>query len=91
MLNRTELTSQGTKARRLLLEAMIERAAEPDLGFEGYGPEMAMYRSFLEDTGLHGAASETEQPEFHEPSSESLKPAWELVRQAFRDARTARA
>ena len=90
MLNRTELTAQGARARRLLLEAMIERSAEPDLGFEGYGPEMAMYRSFLKDTGLHGAASETEQPEFHEPSSESLKPAWELVREAFRNARTAR-
>ena len=90
MLNRTELTSQGTKARRLLLEAMIERAAEPDLGFDGYGPEMAMYRSFLKHTGLHRAASETEEPEFREPSGESLKPAWELVQQAFRDARTTR-
>ncbi len=90
MLNRTELTSQGTKARRLLLEAMIERAAEPDLGFDGYGPEMAMYRSFLKDTGIHRTGSETEEPEFREPSSESLKPAWELVQQAFRDARTTR-
>lgn len=90
MLNRTELTSQGTKARRLLLEAMIERAAEPDLGFDGYGPEMAMYRSFHKHTGLHRAASETGEPEFREPSGESLKPAWELVQQAFRDARTTR-
>ena len=38
MLNRTELTSQGAKARRLLLEAMIQRGSEPDLGFEGLRP-----------------------------------------------------
>ena len=56
MLNRTELTSQGAKARRMLLEAMIERGAEPDLGFEGYGPEVAMYRAFLKGTGLHRSA-----------------------------------
>ena len=33
---------------------MIEHGTDPDLGFEGYGPEMAMYRAFLERTGLHG-------------------------------------
>ena len=54
MLNRTDLTSQGAKARRLLLKAMIEHGSDPDLGLEGYGPEMAMYRAFLERTGLHG-------------------------------------
>ena len=90
MLNRTELTTQGARARRFLLEAMIERGAEPDLGLEGYGPEVAMYRSFLQGTGLHGSASEAERPEFRAPSDESVKPAWQLVQRAFRNARTQR-
>ena len=90
MLNRTELTTQGARARRFLLEAMIERGAEPDLGLEGYGPEVAMYRSFLQGTGLHGSASEAEPPEFRAPSDESVKPAWQLVQRAFRNARTQR-
>ena len=53
-LNRTNLTSQGAKARRQLLEAMIEKGDIADLGFEGYGPEVAMYRSFLHHMGMHG-------------------------------------
>ena len=90
ILNRTELTTQGTRARRLLLEAMIERGAEPDLGLEGYGPDVAMYRAFLQGTGLHRSASKTGPPEFRAPSDESVKPAWERVQRAFRDARTRR-
>ena len=53
MLNRAELTSQGAKARRLLLEAMIERGAECRLGLEGYGPEVAMYEATLRHSGVH--------------------------------------
>lgn len=90
MLNRTELTSQGAKARRLLLEAMIERGAEPDLGFTGYGPEVAMYRAFLKKTGLHGSGRGTEGLDFRAPSDKSLQPAWHCVRQAFQQARTER-
>ena len=54
MLNRTDLTSQGAKARRLLIEAMIERGDRAGLGLDGHGPEVAMYRAFLLRTGLHG-------------------------------------
>lgn len=55
MVNRRELTSQGAKARRLLLERMFTHAHEPRLGIEGYGPERAMYEAVLHHTGLHGA------------------------------------
>ena len=90
MLNRTELTSQGAKARRMLLEAMIERGSEPDLGFEGYGPEVAMYRAFLAGTGLHRAASRDACPDFRKPTEESLMPAWKVVWREFQRAQTER-
>ncbi len=90
MLNRTELTSQGAKARRMLLEAMIERGSEPDLAFEGYGPEVAMYRAFLGATRLHRAAPRDGGMVFHEPRDKSLKPAWKLVKREFRHAKTER-
>ena len=90
MLNRTELTSQGAKARRMLLEAMIERGAEPDLGFEGYGPEVAMYRAFLEATGLHRPEPGSETRVFCEPHNKSLKRAWKLIRREFNRARSCR-
>ena len=90
MLNRTELTSQGAKARRMLLAAIIERSAEPDLGFEGYGPEVAMYRAFLKGTGLHRSTRGQEELDFREPTDTFLKPAWKVVRREFRRARAGR-
>ncbi|MEA5417742.1 hypothetical protein VB712_00810 [Spirulina sp. CCNP1310] len=53
LINRRVLTTQGAKARRLLLEAMLEAAEVPRLGLEGYGPEVSIYYSVLEATGIH--------------------------------------
>ncbi len=53
LINRRTLTSQGAKARRLLLEAMLERSEVARLGLEGYGPEVAMYASVLQHSGIH--------------------------------------
>ncbi len=41
LINRRELTSQGAKARRELIEAMLERPTQERLGLEGYGLEVA--------------------------------------------------
>ena len=90
MLNRTDLTSQGAKARRLLLEAMIEHGFEPDLGFDGYGPEVAMYRAFLERTGLHGCDDRDGTMTFCQPSDSSLLPAWNTLASEFGRAKTRR-
>jgi hypothetical protein len=56
LLNRRELSSAAAKARRNLLEAMIVRHDQPRLGFSGYPPEVSMYRSVLEEHGLHRQA-----------------------------------
>jgi hypothetical protein len=86
MLNRSELTSQGAKSRRLLLEAMIERGESDvaDLGFEGYGPEMAMYRAFLLRTGLHAVDHPRGTMSFGPPADGTLKPAWKILEGEFR-------
>ena len=42
LLNRRELTSQGARARRELLEALLARADRPRLGLRGHGPEVSM-------------------------------------------------
>ena len=92
MLNRSELTSQGAKSRRLLLEAMIERghADITDLGFEGYGPETAMYRSFLLRSGLHATDRRGPVMAFGPPTDATLKPAWEVLVGEFRRSRDRR-
>lgn len=53
MINRRELTSQGAKARRTVLERMFTHEHEARLGIDGYGPERAMYEAVLHHTGLH--------------------------------------
>ncbi|MBD2028301.1 hypothetical protein [Leptolyngbya sp. FACHB-711] len=65
LINRRELTSQGAKARRELIEAMLKNAAKERLGLEGYGPEVAMYGSVLEATGIH--CQEDDEWGFHPP------------------------
>ena len=90
MLNRADLTSQGAKARRILLEAMIEHGSERDLGFDGYGPEVAMYRAFLKRTGLHGLDARNDTLVFHKPHEPSLSRAWEILTEEFTRAKNRR-
>ena len=90
ILNRADLTSQGAMARRLLLEGMIEHGSEPDLGFRGYGPEVAMYQAFLKKTKLHGIDPRTKAMVFRRPEDPSLQDAWGVVEATFRNARTSR-
>ena len=85
-LNRNTLTPTAKSARRRLLEAMIERGGQFDLGLEGWRPEVAMYRAFLERTGLHGRDGGG-QNAFRNPTDESLQSAWEIMHSKFRQAR----
>ncbi len=86
VLNRTQLTSQGAKARRLLLGAMIEHGAAADLGLEGYGPEMAMYRAFVNRLHNTTAANPFGAP----PAADSLWHAWDVIEGQFERAKTGR-
>ena len=79
ILNRTKVTSQGAKARRILLEGMIERDTLPNLGLAGYGPEVAMYRAFLAEAGLHQLDPQTSTWGFRRPTDEKLQDAWEVL------------
>ncbi|MGB7315632.1 MAG: hypothetical protein WA939_22080 [Nodosilinea sp.] len=67
LINRRTLTTQGAKARRVLLEAMLEQPEVERLGLEGYGPEVAMYYSVLQQTGIH--RQEQGEWSFYPPSS----------------------
>ena len=78
LINRRELTSQGAKARRELIEVMIERGDQPRLGLEGYGPEVAMYDSVLGAAGIH--REESGFVGFYPPLPESgLDSAWNAI------------
>lgn len=77
-INRRELTSQGAKARRVLIEAMLEHGNQERLALEGYGPEVAIYYSVLEATGIHG--SENGEWGFYPPRQESgVARVWQAI------------
>ncbi len=73
LVNRRELTSQGARARRELLEALLVNTAKPRLGLMGDGPEVSMYASVLLNTGIH--REEESRQEF--PSSrDAVESTW---------------
>ncbi len=53
MLAKREMSSQGAKARRLLIEAMIAHEDLEYFGLSGHGPERAMYDAMFKSTEMH--------------------------------------
>jgi hypothetical protein len=97
MLGRDQLTSQGAKALRELLTAMVQHPFERYLGMTGYGPERAMYHGVLEYLGLHRISTELEPGEsageelvpfgFAEPPESSPAfPVWTALNEALSKA-----
>lgn len=78
LINRRELTSQGAKARRELIEAMLEHGNQERLALEGYGPEVAIYYSVLEATGIH--RQEDGEWGFYSPLKDSgVTSVWQAI------------
>ncbi|MXW42564.1 MAG: hypothetical protein F4138_02440 [Acidimicrobiia bacterium] len=90
-INRTHLTSQGAKARRILIEAMLEHGSEPSLGLKGNGPEVAIYKATLAHTQLHVPNKSTGQMVFTAPTggkaAQRLQSAWKMLEAAFKQAK----
>ena len=87
ILNRVQLTSQGAKARRELMEHMVADAGEADLGIEGFGPERSMYASVLRELGLHGKVGAAEWRLKNPTAGSAATPVWAAI-EAFVGATT---
>lgn len=86
MVARRDLTSQGAKARRVLMKAMLTNEHLPNLGFEGYGPERAIYHAVLERPGFHRLRTSGEW-RFGPPlRSSDWLPAWRELQAQFTHA-----
>lgn len=57
LINRRELSSAAAAAQRNLMQAMLRAAVAPRLGIEGNPPELTMYRSLLQTSGIHAQRS----------------------------------
>lgn len=89
MVNRRTLSSQGAGARRSLIELMLSRASEENLGITGYPQERSFYESTLKATGLHRQASNgswyISAPDPDKDSNMHLCPVWEELRRLVFD------
>lgn len=78
LLNRSKLTTQGIKASRVLIEAMLEHESEEKLGLSGYGPERTMYESLLRKTGIHRNVNN--EWELGPPDAQNeILPVWKAI------------
>ncbi|WP_135074888.1 hypothetical protein [Terasakiella sp. SH-1] len=65
LLNRGKPSSSAASARRSLMEVMLEREHEENLGYEGFPADAGLYYTVLKATGLHSQTSD-KQWEFTE-------------------------
>jgi len=84
LLNRRHLSSAAAAARRALIEAMLKRGSESQLGIEGFPPELSMYVSVLRASGMHRATESTFElgPPF---TDSSVFPVWSRIERFFAD------
>ena len=78
MIARRELTSQGAKARRNLLESMLTNPNEELFGMTGYGPDRAIYEAVFRSTGMHKLGDDGKWF-FDAPSDPLWNRVWHLL------------
>ena len=78
VLARREPTSQGAKARRILIERMLSDHDLELLGIEGFPAERAMYDAILARTGLHGRRKDGSIG-FKRPVDEKFVAVWTVI------------
>jgi len=60
MLNVERISSMAAAARNRVAEALANQYSCEDLSLTGFGPEVAVYRTVIKDTGLHRKNAEGE-------------------------------
>lgn len=87
LLNRSRPSSNAIAALRALMTAMVQKPYEESLGFVEYPPEMGLYISLLQRTGLHDPKRDGEP--FSGPAGDDpagLAPAWKAADALLADA-----
>ncbi len=79
MIGRSDLSSQGAKARRELIEAMLSKAEDERLGIDGFGPERAIYEALLHATAIHRPNSGGGWRFGPPRARDSLVPVWRAI------------
>lgn len=83
LIVRRQLSSASAKARRNLVEAMLDHGHEPGLSLDGYPPERAIYESVFLESGIHRTEHDDRwgfgPPDPDKDRSLHLTPAWNAI------------
>jgi len=82
LINRRYLSSAAVAARRNLMEAMLERAYEPQLGFVGGAAEATMYHAILVKSGIHKTVGNVG---YFDTPNEEWRPVWQAIEEFMRE------
>ena len=85
LINQRQLSHSASRARRMLIKAMLECGVQENLGITGYPPEMSVYLSLLSDTGIHRYVSG--EWGFHPPKSDrnNISYTWSTIEACLDD------
>jgi hypothetical protein len=89
MIARRELTGQGAKARREILEAIRLSPKKEAFGISGYGPDRAIYEAVFRSTGMHKPGKPGEW-ELTRPSDAAWGEIWDVLNSRIDDANKGR-
>lgn len=77
MINYNKISSAASQARRELINAMLLNSYKENLGLEGTGPSVALYRSILKKFALHQKNIELDVWQLFPPEEgNSFYPVW---------------
>ena len=84
LINQRQLSHSASRARRMLIKAMLECGVQENLDITGYPPERSVYLSLLSDTGIHRYVSG--EWGLHPPKSDrnNISYTWSTI-EAFLD------
>ena len=91
LINRRKISGTVTAARRELIQAMLEKSDQKNLGITGHPPEMSIYRSLLRDTRIHRRESGVWG--FYRPkkfNKSKILPTWEKIEEFFEECEVER-
>ncbi|HEU4326450.1 MAG TPA: hypothetical protein VFS21_25135 [Roseiflexaceae bacterium] len=85
LIVRRQLSAAATRARRMLVEAMLDHGHEELLGFSGFPPERAIYASVFAASGIHRLAADGSWHFDAPPPDDPLhmRPAWDAIETFF--------
>jgi energy-coupling factor transporter ATP-binding protein EcfA2 len=78
MIARRELTGQGAKARRTLLDSIRTSSSKEAFGITGFGPDRAIYEALFRSTGLH-AYTKSAGWQIKRPTDPLWAEAWDVI------------